>query len=303
MKPVAVTVIAAEKPDSEGSQHRSSQRGSQVKPQVPPDHQQVARPAPTAMDAVEPPKEQQLELAPRSQSQVDDAPQERSRTKRQQRLDAIRKHPDRPAPEQRQGGSSSVATASTMTHSDASIVDAPPSLPQRHDSSTSTASNSNSTNALVGALQHNKVASSPSASSAVRTNSESRGSTPSLQPTEGPRIDPNRRRETRPARAATTDTTARIKLVQRVSRAFQHLGPDGGMVRLRLAPAELGSVRVEMRVNKQSIQARVVAETEAASATLREHLPDLRALAWNRTACRSKESMWKPNQREDSVPA
>ena len=70
---------------------------------------------------------------------------------------------------------------------------------------------------------------------------------------------------------------ARIKLIQRVSKAFQHLGPDGGSVRLRLAPAELGSVRVEMQVHDRRVRARVVAETEAASNALREHLPDLRA--------------------------
>jgi flagellar hook-length control protein FliK len=61
-----------------------------------------------------------------------------------------------------------------------------------------------------------------------------------------------------------------------VSKAFQHLGPDGGTVRLRLAPAELGSVRVEMRIQQRKLQARVVAETEAASTALREHLPELR---------------------------
>ncbi|MEM1068943.1 MAG: flagellar hook-length control protein FliK, partial [Planctomycetota bacterium] len=72
------------------------------------------------------------------------------------------------------------------------------------------------------------------------------------------------------------ETVSRVKLIQRVSKAFQHLGPEGGTVRLRLAPAELGSVRVEMRIQQRKIQARVVAETEAASTALREHLPELR---------------------------
>ncbi|MDC0288016.1 flagellar hook-length control protein FliK [Rubripirellula sp.] len=75
----------------------------------------------------------------------------------------------------------------------------------------------------------------------------------------------------------TTDTLARVKLIQRVSKAFQHLGPEGGVIRLRLAPAEMGSVRVEMRIQQRKVAARVIAETEAASAALREHLPDLRA--------------------------
>jgi flagellar hook-length control protein FliK len=67
-----------------------------------------------------------------------------------------------------------------------------------------------------------------------------------------------------------------VKLIQRVSKAFQHLGPEGGVIRLRLAPSELGSVRVEMRVKQRKVEARVVAETDAAGAALREHLPELR---------------------------
>lgn len=72
------------------------------------------------------------------------------------------------------------------------------------------------------------------------------------------------------------EIVSRIKLIQRVSRAFQHLGRNGGTVRMRLAPAELGTVRIEMRVQDNQVSARVVAETDAASQALREHLPDLR---------------------------
>ncbi len=74
-----------------------------------------------------------------------------------------------------------------------------------------------------------------------------------------------------------SEVLARVKLISRVSKAFQHLGREGGMVRLRLAPAELGTVQVEMQVRHNRVRARVVAETEVATAALREHLPDLRA--------------------------
>lgn len=73
------------------------------------------------------------------------------------------------------------------------------------------------------------------------------------------------------------DAVTRAKLVQRVSRAFQHFGAEGGSIRLRLAPAELGSVRVEMQIQGGKVNARVVAETEAASTILRDHLADLRS--------------------------
>jgi flagellar hook-length control protein FliK len=72
------------------------------------------------------------------------------------------------------------------------------------------------------------------------------------------------------------EIVSRVKLIQRVSRAFQQLGRNGGTVRMRLAPAELGTVRIEMRVQDNQVSARVVAETDAASQALREHLPDLR---------------------------
>lgn len=72
------------------------------------------------------------------------------------------------------------------------------------------------------------------------------------------------------------DAAARVRLVQRVSRAFQQLGASGGIVRMKLAPAELGSIRIEMRVQDRQVEARVVAESEAASQLLRDHLADLR---------------------------
>jgi flagellar hook-length control protein FliK len=109
------------------------------------------------------------------------------------------------------------------------------------------------------------------------TPAESHNSSAVLQTAPGRRIENGQPRETRPNSNDATSMSQRIKLVQRVSRAFQHLGPEGGMIRLRLAPAELGSVRVEMQVQQRKIQARVVTETEAAANALRENLHDLRA--------------------------
>lgn len=104
-----------------------------------------------------------------------------------------------------------------------------------------------------------------------------RGSTQAIGAAEPKRSEPGATPEAKPNKQNTADTVSRVKLIQRVSKAFQHLGPDGGVVRLRLAPAEMGTVRVEMRINQKKVEARVVAETEAAGAALREHLPDLRA--------------------------
>ncbi len=76
--------------------------------------------------------------------------------------------------------------------------------------------------------------------------------------------------------SSVSEVANRVKLLQRVSKAFQHVGPNGGNIRIRLAPEELGTVRIEMQVQDQQIRARVVAETEAAGHVLRENINDLK---------------------------
>ncbi|MEO9930291.1 flagellar hook-length control protein FliK [Rhodopirellula bahusiensis] len=73
-----------------------------------------------------------------------------------------------------------------------------------------------------------------------------------------------------------TSAVARAKMVQRVSRGFQTLGPNGGHIRMRLSPVELGSVQLEVHIQENNLRGRMVTESEAASQLLREHLPQLR---------------------------
>ncbi len=205
------------------------------------------------------------------QSQADPLP---ARNKRQQRLHENRESP----PNQTSSGRADQQGSETFQNANSTVAAGNPepaeTFPQRAEPRPeSTIARPVST--VVDGLSSAPIKSNPVATSGNRV--ESRGTANSLQSSELNRIDPGQRRETANTKQTATDTTARVKLVQRVSRAFQHLGPDGGMVRLRLAPAELGSVRLEMRVEKQSVRARVITETEAASATLREHLPDLKA--------------------------
>ena len=82
--------------------------------------------------------------------------------------------------------------------------------------------------------------------------------------------------KSKPEASRNAETLQRIKLIQRVSKAFQHFGSEGGVIRLRLAPAELGSIRLEMRIQQKKVNARVIAETESAETSLRQHLGDLR---------------------------
>jgi flagellar hook-length control protein FliK len=68
----------------------------------------------------------------------------------------------------------------------------------------------------------------------------------------------------------------RVRLVQRVEQAFQSVGDQGGSVRLRLSPPDLGSLRIEITVNKGEMTAHVEAETPAARNLLLDNLPGLR---------------------------
>jgi len=68
----------------------------------------------------------------------------------------------------------------------------------------------------------------------------------------------------------------RVRFVQRVARAFHHVGDTGGEVRLRLSPPELGVVHIEVAMREGVMSARLEAETPAARALLYDNLPALR---------------------------
>jgi flagellar hook-length control protein FliK len=67
-----------------------------------------------------------------------------------------------------------------------------------------------------------------------------------------------------------------VRFVQRVERAFAAMGDREGAVRLKLNPPELGSVRMEITINKGVMRARLEAETKEAKNMLLENLPALR---------------------------
>jgi flagellar hook-length control protein FliK len=68
----------------------------------------------------------------------------------------------------------------------------------------------------------------------------------------------------------------RVRFVQRVEQAFQSMSDQGGTVRLKLNPPELGSLRLEITVRNGAITARAETETPAARNLLLDNLPALR---------------------------
>jgi len=68
----------------------------------------------------------------------------------------------------------------------------------------------------------------------------------------------------------------RVRFVQRVARAFEAMGERNGSLRLRLAPPELGSLRLHLNVRNGVMTARLEVETATARDLLIENLPALR---------------------------
>lgn len=68
----------------------------------------------------------------------------------------------------------------------------------------------------------------------------------------------------------------RVRFVQRVAKAFQHLGDQEGQVRLRLSPPSLGSLHLEVTLRGGELIARLQTETEAAKHLLLDNLSQLR---------------------------
>ena len=68
----------------------------------------------------------------------------------------------------------------------------------------------------------------------------------------------------------------RARFVQRVARAFHAADEQGGQVRLRLSPPELGALRLEVTVRDGVMTARLETETQSAKNLLLDHMPMLR---------------------------
>ena len=68
----------------------------------------------------------------------------------------------------------------------------------------------------------------------------------------------------------------RVRLVQRVARSFSRLGPEGGQVTLKLHPPQLGVLNVSIKIEGQTMTARLQTETTAARDAIVENLPVLR---------------------------
>lgn len=105
----------------------------------------------------------------------------------------------------------------------------------------------------------------------------------SAQRTEGRSEAANRTEDAQKAKDAkkteeksAVDQRTQIRLIQRVARGFERIGEQGGNIRLRLHPPELGSLAMTVRVEGKSLSAEIVTETVQARQALVENLPQLK---------------------------
>jgi flagellar hook-length control protein FliK len=114
--------------------------------------------------------------------------------------------------------------------------------------------------------------------SAVRTNSSTHTATVgAIGPANRARLPAEffSHRTTGPARPAGIEIDS-ARLLGRVARAFAAAQERDGEIRLRLSPPELGSLRLDVRVENGALIARLQTETDAARTAIIDNLPALR---------------------------
>ena len=68
----------------------------------------------------------------------------------------------------------------------------------------------------------------------------------------------------------------RVRMIQRIARSFNRLGPSGGSMTIKLHPPQLGSLSVQVKLEGRTMTARLATESSAAREVILENLPVLR---------------------------
>ncbi|MBX7072850.1 MAG: flagellar hook-length control protein FliK [Pirellulales bacterium] len=115
---------------------------------------------------------------------------------------------------------------------------------------------------------------SPATQSPANTQTVASGSTAGAET--GRSTTGSAKRGSEMGRSTGLSQTDQARFIGRVSRAFQTIGETGGKLRLRLSPAELGSLKLDVTVKDGVLSARIEAETDHARQVLTDNLPQLR---------------------------
>lgn len=180
-----------------------------------------------------------------------------------------------------EGSSPGLSLQRTVTAQRPSVLAGELLHPVADKSSTSAAANESRPPAPLDLVTAERTASVSSASEyAARIDGQGTSGLPRTAPAQVPVPPiPNDVRGTllaHPRHGPNVADLERLRLIQRVARAL-HAAPDqGGTLRLRLSPPELGSVQLEVILREGTMHAHLSTETATARTLLLDNLPTLR---------------------------
>lgn len=127
----------------------------------------------------------------------------------------------------------------------------------------------------VSSASESSAGDKPQAVGSVQSNSSTRSDLRSESASRSESKEPANKSEKAEQKPA-VDQRQQIRLIQRVARGFERLSAEGGNIRLRLHPPELGSLAMTVRVEGRNLSAEITTETAQARQTLVENLPQLK---------------------------
>jgi flagellar hook-length control protein FliK len=180
-----------------------------------------------------------------------------------------------------------LAVADTSQQSSASSQDQPQENPQDNEPPSiklDSASAASQTSDPTAATTANKTPSAIAPAAQVSASDAPQNTAGSTPPNSLSNAAPPRARLpadvlTAPAGTPQRRTNVEVdatRLITRVARAFSAAQERDGEIRLRLSPPELGSLRLDVRVQDGALVARLQTETDAARTAILDNLPALR---------------------------
>ena len=129
---------------------------------------------------------------------------------------------------------------------------------------------------------HATAAKSTSDAPSVATNDAKPAASPNANGTSSTAVPAQTSQTNARTEAASGTTTAdgvaqsdNARFVQRVQQAFQSVGDQGGSIRLRLSPPDLGTMQIDISVQKGQLTASVQTDTAQARNLMLDNLPAL----------------------------
>lgn len=270
-------------------EHRRNGESSELQPAIGGDQAPTEESAEGARDATTQPHQDDSEASQEGQQPggaTDPQASDTDRNERHRRAkwyetqpDAVAQDGHKAAPQEPRSPSvsSDSLTGVSENGSDQGTSPTPPPSPENREPAIDSALQTSTT-------IHNIVDDLPGANASSKLAAETAKG--SAEPTAAPAPAKGDKTTSRPSGEPKTKETGqgdaltqqeRVRLVQRIARSFNRLGPGGGQINLKLHPPQLGSLNVQVRLEGRDLAAKLTTETVAAREAILESLPVLRS--------------------------